>query len=211
MTARRAEAALHPVPHTAGGLRALLPADKQAEFDDQVAAFESAPGAKLWVMAAFEVDPSLAAKLHRVELSNEGAFWAWVAVLNAASAEPFLQVVRTASDEPDDVVYPAKTLDGITQVLVANANPDVVTDFEDALGRAWAAAKEGDTLQPLDALVDAWWPQAVFWADRDKALRTLADNEDILANGLGDRKRHKAADVFAEWEARHGQKLDAKR
>lgn len=204
MTTRRAEAA----PRTADEVRALLPPDKQAEFDDQLAALDSDKTIlagefhpRLFVMTAWELDPSLVADLRLVTYSNHSVSSAW---------STFLHVADKAPEVPVGPADPAKTLDGVTQVLVANANPDVVADFEDALGRAWAAAKESNTLGPLDALVETWWPQAVFWSDRDKALRTLADNADILANGLGDRKRHKAADVFAEWEALHGQKLDAK-
>jgi hypothetical protein len=112
-------------------------------------------------------------------------------------------------EQPAGIVYPAKTLDGITRTLVANANPDVVADFEDALGRAWAAAKHGDTLAPLHDLIEAWWPQAMFWADREDALRILAQAEDIQANGPpADRRPFDREQFIERWEARHGQKLN---
>src|SRR5689334_18708851 len=86
-------------------------------------------------------------------------------------------------------VWPAKTLPSIVGVLTGDVDAAVRNEFCSAMDCAWTAARLGDTLQPLLDLVEAWWPQAVFWSEPQDARRILADAEDIQRNGLGDRPR----------------------
>ena len=108
--------------------------------------------------------------------------------------------------------WPAKTLDGITETILGNATDDVVVDFTCAVGEALACARAANPtqrLQPLHDLVEAWWPQAVFWTDPVRARQILADVADIQKNCLGDRPRYTQEQAMAAWEAHNGRKLHA--
>src|SRR5882672_6670611 len=106
--------------------------------------------------------------------------------------------------------YPEKTLADVVRVLTGDVDDDVREEFQAALATAGSAAKCCNCFDPLTELVEAWWPRAVFWTEPEGARRILADADDIMRNGLGDRPRHPASEVFAAWEERHGQKLNVK-
>lgn len=108
-------------------------------------------------------------------------------------------------EQPSKPVWPAKTLGDITRVITANATVDVVAEFTAALDAAWAGAKTKDSLEPLRNLIEGWWPQAVFWVDREAALRTMARVEDFVANGVPPEARGNALDTVAKLRAKHGQ------
>src|SRR5689334_5277370 len=90
------------------------------------------------------------------------------------------QPVEPPASRPD---YPAKTLDGVVRVLTGDVDADVAQAFTAALSAAWAAAKAGTTLEPLTALVEAWWPQAVHWTEPDKAREHNARVQRYLRDG----------------------------
>jgi len=94
--------------------------------------------------------------------------------------------------------WPAKTLGDVDRTIRTCATEDVVAEFQAALDKAWAAAREQNALQPLLNLVEGWWPQAVFWSEPGKACDVMARVEDVLANGLpADRKRFGPAELEA--------------
>lgn len=82
----------------------------------------------------------------------------------------------------DKPPYPRYSLEDIVAKLAA-ADADVQEEFYAAFGRAWAAAKDADSLMPLREFVVAWWPQAAFWTDPEKARRAIARAEDLRLNG----------------------------
>ena len=66
--------------------------------------------------------------------------------------------------------YPAKNLDAIVLVLESpEVDADVRTRFQTAFAKAWAAARDGLTVQPLLDLVEGWFHEAVLWSDPDDA------------------------------------------
>lgn len=114
------------------------------------------------------------------------------------------------AEQPVRPAYPEKTLADVVRVLAGDVDDDVRAEFQQALAAAGAAAKGCNCFDPLTELVEAWWPQAVFWTDPVNARRILADADDILRNGLGDRKRYTQEQVIASWEAHNGRKLNAR-
>lgn len=76
---------------------------------------------------------------------------------------------------------PARTLDAVCAAVEHYATADVKADFEAALGRAWLRATDTASLQPLQDLVDGWWPTAAAWStDPAGTLRVNAGIEWVM-------------------------------
>lgn len=81
--------------------------------------------------------------------------------------------------------YPAKNLDAIARVLSgADVNEDVRVRWQKAFAKAWAAARDGLTVQPLFDLVEGWFPEAVLWSDPDDARAYNAKIESYIRDGI---------------------------
>lgn len=114
-------------------------------------------------------------------------------------------------------VPPARTLDAITHAIEGCGHPDVVVKFETALGRAWADARERDSLTPLLDLVESWWPEAALWTlDPHGARRACASAEQVLREGLSPEQQARLEAhpegmtrerAIASWEAANGRPM----
>lgn len=101
--------------------------------------------------------------------------------------------------------YPAKNLDAIALVL---DNPDVDErvrkQFQAAFAKAWVAARDGLTVQPLLDLVDSWFPAAVLWSDPKDARAYNAKIDGYVRNGIPPENRVSTEQVLQALEAKHG-------
>jgi hypothetical protein len=101
--------------------------------------------------------------------------------------------------------YPAKNLDAIVLTL---DNPDVEegirTQFQAAFAKAWVAARDGLTIQPLLDLVESWFPAAVLWSDPAGARAYNAKIDDYVRNGVPPENRVSTESVLQVLEAKHG-------
>lgn len=100
--------------------------------------------------------------------------------------------------------YPAKNLDAIVLVL---ENPEVDKDvrarFQAAFAKAWAAARDGSTIQPLLDLVEGWFPEAVLWSDPvDARAYNAKIDRYVRLGGIPPEERADPNDVLAVFEAK---------
>lgn len=101
--------------------------------------------------------------------------------------------------------YPAKNLDAISHVLDSpDVDDDVRARFRRAYAKAWAAARDGLTVQPLFDLVEGWFPEAVLWSDPDDARAYNAKIESYIRDGIPPERRVNAEEVLQALEAKHG-------
>lgn len=101
--------------------------------------------------------------------------------------------------------YPAKNLDAISHVLDSpEIDGDVRARFLAAYAKAWAAARDDLTVQPLLDLVEGWFPEAVLWSDPADARAYNAKIDDYVRNGIPEKNRVSTDEVWAAWEAAHG-------
>jgi len=92
---------------------------------------------------------------------------------------------------------PAKNLDAISHVLDSDdVDADVRQRFQSAFATAWAAARDGLTVQPLLDLVEVWHPDAVLWSDPESVR--------VLRYGIPPESRGNALRAVAELRAKHG-------
>lgn len=99
---------------------------------------------------------------------------------------------------------PAKTLDDIVRVMTGDVDADFKQQFQDALKKAWAAARAECSLEPLTRLVENWWPIANRWSDPAGARRYYADLDDVVCNGVPAESRGNALRAVEELRAKHG-------
>lgn len=102
--------------------------------------------------------------------------------------------------------WPAKTLDALVRVFAGDVDAEVRDEFLAAVEAAGAAAKAASSFEPLATLVEAWWPQAVFWSEPVGARETLARMERYRREGLP-KNLVTREQAIAGWEAKHGRKL----
>lgn len=101
--------------------------------------------------------------------------------------------------------YPAKNLDAIVLVLESPEVDEAVrARFQAAFAKAWVAARDGLTIQPLLDLVEAWFPEAVSWSNPAEHRAFLAKIEGYRINGIPPEKRISTEEVLQSLEAKWG-------
>lgn len=100
--------------------------------------------------------------------------------------------------------YPAKTLDDVVRVMTGDVDDDFKQQFQDALGKAWAAARAGSSLEPLTNLVENWWPIARRWSDPAGARSYYAELDKVVREGVPVESRGNGLRAVGELRAKHG-------
>jgi len=101
--------------------------------------------------------------------------------------------------------YPAKNLDAISHVLDSpEVDAKVRQQFLAAYAKAWAAARDGLTVQPLLDLVESWFPAAVLWSDPDDARAYNAKIDRYIREGVPPENRVSTEQVLQKLETKHG-------
>lgn len=99
---------------------------------------------------------------------------------------------------------PAKTLDDVVRIMTGNVDADFKQQFQDALKKAWAAARAESSLEPLTRLVENWWPIANRWSDPAAARQYYAQLDDVVRNGIPSESRGNALRAVEQLRVKHG-------
>jgi len=97
---------------------------------------------------------------------------------------------------------PAKTLDDVVRIMTGDVDADFKQQFQDALKKAWAAARAECSLAPLNRLVENWWPIANRWSDPVAARAYYADLDRWVREGIRPEERADPDEVLAIFEAK---------
>lgn len=105
---------------------------------------------------------------------------------------------------PKVMPVPAATPAAIRAVLENADEPGLVERFNVALDRAAGAAKESDSLEPLNEMLKHWRLEAAQWCDPAKHRALLAKMDDYARNGIPADQRISTEQVLQALEAKHG-------